>query len=128
MYPNPPYGQMMPGFGFRNPMYPANTQQPAMPQQMAVTPVTHMAQVEAAQVSFDGTPAYFYDTSADAVYIKQFDPRNGTSPIVAYRREQQAQPPQYATVEMLAELARKVEDMSAMITPKRKTAKEADAE
>lgn len=129
MYPNQPmYG--MPGFGFRNPMY----QQPAVapqqtttiPQQMAVTPVTGMAQVEAAQVAFDGTPAYFYDTAADAVYIKQFDPRNGTSPVVVYRREQQAPPPQWATVEMLENLSRRVEEMSAMIAPKRKPAKEAD--
>ena len=126
-----PYQQNMygvPGYGFRNPMYNAAPQAPVMPQQMTVTPVTGMAQVEAAQVSFDGTPAYFYDTSADAVYIKQFDPRNGTSPVVTYRREQQAPPPQYATVEMLADLARRVEDMAAMIQPKKKTAKEAETE
>lgn len=134
MYPNQPmYG--MPGFGFRNPMYPQAAaipqqmaQNAAIPQQMAITPVTGMAQVDAAQVSFDGTPAYFYDTAADAVYIKQFDPRNGTSPVAVYRREQQAPPPQFATVEMLDSLARRVEEMSAMIAPKRKPAKEADAE
>ena len=126
-----PYQQNMygvPGYGFRNPVYNAAPQTPVMPQQMAVTPVTGMAQVEAAQVAFDGTPAYFYDTSADAVYIKQFDPRNGTSPIVAYRREQQPPPPQYATVEMLSELSRRVEELSGMMQPKRKITKEADAE
>lgn len=119
MNPYQPYGQMMPGFSFRNPMY----QQPAVapqqaatiPQQMAVTPVTGMAQVEAAQVAFDGTPAYFYDTAADAVYIKQFDPRNGTSPVVVYRREQQAPPPQYATVDMLSALEKRLEDIAGLI-------------
>lgn len=106
----PMYG--VPGYGFRPPMY----QQPAAaPQQMAVTPVTGMAQVEAAQVAFDGTPAYFYDTAADAVYIKQFDPRNGTSPIVVYRREAQSAPPQYATVDMLSALEKRLNDLAGMI-------------
>ncbi len=121
-----PYQQNMygvPGYGFRNPMYNAAPQTPVMPQQMTVTPVTGMAQVEAAQVSFDGTPAYFYDTSADAVYIKQFDPRNGTSPVVTYRREQQAPPPQYATVEMVNALA---ERLDALTSPKASRRKEDD--
>ena len=118
MFPNQPY---MPGYNFRSPMYPA-PQQPTI-QQMAVTPVTGMAQVEAAQVSFDGTPAYFYDTAADAVYIKQFDPRNGTSPIVTYRREQQAPPPQYATVDMVNALA---ERLDALTSPKAARRKEND--
>ncbi len=121
-----PYQQNMygvPGYGFRNPMYNAAPQTPVVPQQMAVTPVTGMAQVEAAQVSFDGTPAYFYDTAADAVYIKQFDPRNGTSPIVTYRREQQAPPPQYATVEMVNALA---ERLDALTSPKAARRKEND--
>lgn len=126
-----PYQQNMygvPGYGFRSPMYNTTPQTPVMPQQMTVTPVTGMAQVEAAQVAFDGTPAYFYDTSSDTVYIKQFDPRNGTSPIVTYRREQQPPPPQYATVEMFGELSRRVEEMAAMIQPRRTARKDPDAE
>lgn len=122
-----PYQQNMygvPGYGFRNPMYNAAPQTPVVPQQMSVTPVTGMAQVEAAQVSFDGTPAYFYDTAADAVYIKQFDPRNGTSPIVTYRREQQPPPPQYATVEMVNALAERLDALTAPKTARRKDVEE----
>ena len=125
-----PYQQQIygvPGYNFRSPMYTA-PQPAAIPQQMTVTPVTGMTQVEAAQVAFDGTPAYFYDTAADAVYIKQFDARTGTSPIVTYRREQQAPPPQYATVEMLGDLARRVEEVAALMAPKRKVIREVDDE
>lgn len=136
MYPNQPmYG--VPGFGFRNPMYqqapmaPQPMQQSA-PQQMTVTPVTGMAQVDSAQVSFDGAPLFFYDTSADAIYIKQFDSRNGTAPISVYRREAQAQPKQYATVDMLNELARKVEGLYAAddehVRQRRAARREVDAD
>lgn len=125
MFPNQPY---MPGYGFRNPMY----QQPAVQQQtlqqMLVTPVTGMTQVDAAQAPFDGTPMFFYDTAADALYVKQFDARNGTAPVTVYKREKMAEPPQYATVEMLADLARRVEEMATAMQPRKATRKEADAE
>lgn len=127
MFNPQPFGQMMPGYGFRNPVYPQPNPQTAI-QQMMVTPVTGMAQVEAAQAPFDGTPMFFYDTSANAVYIKQFDANTGTAPVSTYRMEPKAAPPQYATVEMLSDLARRVEDMASMIQPRRMTRKEADAE
>ena len=122
------FGQMIPGYGFRNPVYPQPTPPPQTIQQMAVTPVTGMAQVEAAQAPFDGTPMFFYDTAANAVYIKQFDANTGTAPVSTYRMEPKAAPPQYATVEMLSDLARRVEDMAAMIQPRRTTRKEPEAE
>lgn len=121
------FGQMIPSYGFRSPVYPQPNPQQTI-QQMMVTPVTGMAQVEAAQAPFDGTPMFFYDTSANAVYIKQFDANTGTAPVSTYRMEPKAAPPQYATVEMLSELARRVEDMAAMIQPRRTTRKEPDAE
>lgn len=127
MFPNQPmYG--MPGYGFRNPMFqqPAAPQQPAL-QQASVTYVTGMGPVDAAQAPFDGTPLFFYDTAADTVYIKQFDSSNGTAPVTVYRTERKVIQ-QYATVEMLDGLARRVEEMSAMLAPRRKPAKEADAE
>ena len=127
MFNPQPFGQMMPGYGFRNPVYPQPNPQQAI-QQMMVTPVTGMAQVEAAQAPFDGTPMFFYDTAANAVYIKQFDVSTGTAPVSTYRMEPKAAPPQYATVEMLSDLARRVEDMAALIQPRRTTRKEPDAE
>lgn len=123
----PTANMYQPGFGFRpQSMYPQQMQQMAQPapQMMAVTPVTGMTQVEAAQVSFDGTPAFFYDTSADALYVKQFNPQNGTSPVTIYRREAPATPPQWATVEMVNALA---ERLDALTAPKTRR-KEADAE
>ena len=127
MFNPQPFGQMMPGYGFRNPVYPQSNPQQAI-QQMMVTLVTGMAQVEAAQAPFDGTPMFFYDTAANAVYIKQFDANTGTAPVSTYRMEPKAAPPQYATVEMLSDLARRVEDMAALIQPRRATRKEPDAE
>lgn len=118
MNPYQPYGQMMPGFGFRNPMY----QQPAVApqqaqalQQASVTYVTGMGPVDAAQAPFDGTPLFFYDTAADTVYIKQFDSNNGTAPVTVYRADRKATPPQYATVDMLSALEKRLEDIAGMI-------------
>ena len=112
------------GYGFRpQSMYPQQMAQQA-PQMMTVTPVTGMTQVEAAQVSFDGTPAFFYDTAADALYVKQFNPANGTSPVTVYRREAHATPPQWATVEMVNALS---ERLDALTAPKTRR-KEVDAE
>lgn len=112
------------GYGFRpQSMYPQQMAQQA-PQMMAVTPVTGMTQVEAAQVAFDGTPAFFYDTAADAIYLKQFNPANGTSPVTVYRREAPVTPPQWATVEMVNALAERLDALTAPRTRR----KEADAE
>lgn len=119
MFPTP---GMMPGFRPQT-MYPPQLQ-PSSPQMMPVTMVTGMAQVEAAQVSFDGVPAFFYDTSADAMYIKQFNAANGTSPVTVYRREAPAPAPQWATVDMVNALA---ERLDALTAPKTRR-KEADME
>lgn len=124
---NQPY---MPGFGFRPQIF----QQAGMPQQtpplqqLPITFVSGMAPVEAAQAPFDGTPLLFYDTSIDAVHIKQFDANTGTAPVRTYRTEQKAAPVQFATVEMLAELSKRVDDVAAMMAPRKTTRKEADAE
>lgn len=112
------------GYGFRpQSVYPQQMAQQA-PQMMAVTPVTGMTQVEAAQVAFDGTPAFFYDTAADAIYLKQFNPANGTSPVTVYRREAPVTPPQWATVEMVNALAERLDALTAPRTRR----KEADSE
>lgn len=128
MYNNYPPMYGMPGYGFRNPMIqqPAAPQQPSL-QQASVTYVTGMGPVDAAQAPFDGTPLFFYDTSADTVYIKQFDSSNGTAPVTIYRTERKVVQ-QYATVEMLDGLARRVEEMAAMMAPRKAARKEADPE
>ena len=123
----PMYGA--PGFGFRNPGYPqpAAPQQPQL-QQASVTYVTGMGPVDAAQAPFDSTPLFFYDTAADAVYIKQFDSNSGTAPVTVYRVDRKAAQTQFATVEMLAALSQRVEEMAAMMQPRKTSRKEADVE
>lgn len=123
---NQPY---MPGFGFRNPMY-QPAQQPT-PQQSTVTYVTSRAQAEVAQIPFDGQMYFFLNTSTRELYGKAFDPNTGSCPLIDYAPAAPAappQPPQYATVEMFEGLARRVEEMSAMIAPRKATKKEAEAE
>lgn len=118
-----------PGYGFRNPGYPQPPapQQPQL-QQASVTYVTGMGPVDAAQAPFDSTPLFFYDTAADVIYIKQFDSSNGTAPVTVYRTDRKPAQPQFATVEMLAALSQRVEEMAAMMQPRKATKKEADAE
>lgn len=131
MYPN-----MFPGFRpqmgiYPQPMQPippmVPTPQPVqqVPQTMTITPVTGMAPVEAAQAPFDGTALFFFDTAANAVYVKQFDASNGTAPVTIYRPVPQAAPPQYATVEMVNALAERLDAITTQKAPRRK---EADAE
>ena len=123
----PMYGN--PGFGFRNPGYPqpAAPQQPQL-QQASVTYVTGMGPVDAAQAPFDSTPLFFYDTAADVIYIKQFDSSNGTAPVTVYRTDRKPTQPQFATVEMLAALSQRVEEMATMMQPRKTSRKETDAE
>lgn len=127
MFPNQQY---MPGFGFRPQIFQQQNmpQQTQTVQQLPITFVSGMAPVEAAQAPFDGTPLLFYDTSVDAVHIKQFDANTGTAPIRTYKTEQKAAPVQFATVEMLAELSKRVEDVAAMMAPRKTARKEVDAE
>ena len=127
MFPNQQY---MPGFGFRPQIFQQQNmpQQPQTVQQLPITFVSGMAPVEAAQAPFDGTPLLFYDTSIDAVHIKQFDANTGTAPVRTYKTEQKNVQPQFATVEMFAELSKRVEDVAAMIQPRKTAKKEADPE
>ena len=122
MYPN-----MFPGFRPQMGMYPQQMMapQPQQPQTMTIMPVTGTAAVEAAQAPFDGTALFFYDTAANAVYVKQFDASNGTAPVTVYRPVSQAAPPQYATVEMVNALA---ERLDALTAPKATRRRETDAE
>ena len=129
MFPNP---NMFPGFRPQSMgMYPQQMQpmvpvQPQAPQTMTITPVTGTAAVEAAQAPFDGTALFFYDTAANAVYVKQFDATNGTAPVTIYRPVPQAAPPQYATVEMLAALEQRIAAQLAPAKPTQEVSRKAD--
>lgn len=66
-------------------------------------PVTSRAEVEAAQIPFDGSTSYFIDTSNGKIYAKTFDFNTGSAPIVTYTREVEKKV-QYATLEDLKAL------------------------
>lgn len=122
---NPYQTPYMPGFGFRNPGY-----QPAQPtpQQSTVTYVTSRAQAEVAQIPFDGQMYFFFNTSTRELYGKAFDPNTGSCPLVDYAPVAPAAPPQqpqWATVEMVNELAQRLD---ALTQPRAVRKKEADAE
>ena len=117
-----------PGFGFRQPppyyqqmAQPPQqaTQLPAPVQQSAVTMVTSRAQAEVAQIPFDGQPYFFLDTASRKLYCKSFDPQTGLCPLMEYAPVTQEQPPQYATVEQLTALEKRI---TAMLTPGKEVA------
>lgn len=114
MFPTQSFGQMAPGYGFRPSAYPQPVQQSA-PQQSMVSYVTSRAQAEVAQIPFDGQPYFFFNTSTRELYGKAFDPQTGNCPLVDYVPAVQAAPPQYATVDMLAALEKRLEDIAGMI-------------
>ena len=106
-----PYGNYSP-FNAPSPFmwqgYPQSTQMPAQPATSqnsgyVCRPVTSKAEVEAAQIPFDGSTSYFVDTSSGKIYAKAFDFNTGCAPIVTYTREVEKKV-QYATVEDLKAL------------------------
>ena len=70
--------------------------------------VASKAEVVAAQIPFDGGEYYFKDTSNGKIYVKAFNPIDGTAPIVTYSREIE-QAVQYATVEDIEALRAELE-------------------
>lgn len=92
-------------------------------QQSGVRLVASKAEVVAAQIPFDGNEYYFKDTANGKIYVKAFNPMDGTAPIVTYSREAEAQI-QYATLEDINALKAEIEALKA---PK-KVVKKNDAE
>ena len=67
-------------------------------------PVTSREEVVVAQIPFDGTTSWIYDTACDKVYSKTFDFNSGTAPVMAWVREQPPPPVRFATLEDLQAL------------------------
>ena len=122
---NQPY---MPGFGFRPQIFQQAGMPQQAPQQSTVTYVTSRAQAEVAQIPFDGMMYFFLNTSTRELYGKAFDPNTGSCPLIDYAPVAPAAPvqqPQWATVEMVNELAQRLDALTA---PRSTRKKEADAE
>ena len=72
--------------------------------------VASKAEVVAAQIPFDGGEYYFKDTSNGKIYIKAFNPLDGTAPIVTYSREVE-QAVQYATLDDINALRAEIDSL-----------------
>ena len=101
-------------------------QQPAVnnpPQQSGVRLVASKAEVVAAQIPFDSNEYYFKDTSNGKIYVKAFNPMDGTAPIVTYSREAEVQV-QYATLEDINALRAEIEALKTKKAVKKNDAEE----
>lgn len=100
---------------------------------MTVRPVASRAESEAAQIPFDGSTHFFYDTSSGKIYAKTFNATNGTAPLVTFSRDVETPPPvpEYATMDTVAELRQIINKLSEEVDKMKKpgkAAKKDDAE
>lgn len=114
------FGAQMPNYPTQMPMAQQTPQMPAqtVPQQGGVNLrfVSSREELAAAQIPFDGTTSWFYNTAADTIHSKTFDFNTGMAPIVTYVREQPAPAVKYVTAE---ELEHAVESLRKELTPAR---------
>ena len=103
----------------------APMQQSAQQPPVNVRLVTSRDEATTAQIPFDATINVFINMAANEVYIKRFNPVDGGAIFCDYHdaqryaktaqkpaQEQQTPPVQYATVEMLTALERRVSELS----------------
>lgn len=89
-------------YQIRQDFMPQQQPQPILQQQtggFTIRPVASRAEAEAAQIPFDGSTHFFYDTSSGKLFAKTFNAMNGTAPLVTFSREEERQAPQYVTLE-----------------------------
>ena len=106
------------------------------PQQMQTQPnvitrmVTSREEATTAQIPFDATINVFINLASDEVYIKRFNPNTGGAwfgdyipPARAQQHAQEAAKPQpeYATVEMVAAIEGRLNELSEVVAVKRNT-------
>lgn len=97
-----------------------------MQQQIPVTVrfVTKYNEADAAQIAFDNTINLFINLASGEIYMKRFDMNSGQAPIVVYRQDrpkatqdETEQQIQYATVEMVAAIESRLNELAdAMVT------------
>lgn len=118
-YQNPyMYPGYTPRFGAQPNMTPAPYYPPQQPAPRAtITMVTSRAEVEAAQIPFDGTIPVFADFGHGVIYTKRLNINTGTADVEEYAiRQPQAHPAaDFAPVGMVQALATKMEEMEQRI-------------
>lgn len=102
-------------------------QQPQQAQQQvgvyAVRPVASKAEVDTFQISFDGTPYFFYNTASGDLYVKAFDAKTGTAPVSTYKKEIEAPAPEYATMDSVVEMRQTINRLAEEIEKIKKPGK-----
>ena len=118
MYMNPQQAQMQQ----------IATQNQQIQQQIPVTVrfVTKYNEADAAQIAFDNTINLFINLASGEIYMKRFDMNSGQAPGVTYRQErpkaaqdESEQQIQYATVEMVAKIENRLNELADAINTKR---------
>ena len=118
MYMNPQQSQMQQ----------IATQNQQMQQQIPVTVrfVTKYNEADAAQIAFDNTINLFINLASGEIYMKRFDMNSGQAPVVTYRQDrpkaaqdESEQQIQYATVEMVAKIENRLNELADAINTKR---------
>lgn len=104
------------------------TQNQQMQQQIPVTVrfVTKYNEADAAQIAFDNTINLFINLASGEIYMKRFDMNSGQAPVVTYRQDrpkaaqdESEQQIQYATVEMVAKIENRLNELADAINTKR---------
>ena len=103
-------------------MQPQQMQQQMPPMQQsapqAVQPimrlVTSRAEAEVAQIPFDGSAAYFMDTSNGKIYAKALR-TDGTDPLIVYSREGEASPANFVTQEQFDVVIKKMTELEKAV-------------
>ena len=99
-----------------------------MQQQIPVTVrfVTKYNEADAAQIAFDNTINLFINLASGEIYMKRFDMNSGQAPVVTYRQDrpkaaqdESEQQIQYATVEMVAKIENRLNEIADAINTKR---------
>lgn len=125
MYMNPQQAQMQQ----------ITTQNQQMQQQIPVTVrfVTKYNEADAAQIAFDNTINLFINLASGEIYMKRFDMNSGQAPVVTYRQDrpkaaqdESEQQIQYATVEMVAKIENRLNELADAINTKRLRAVKSD--
>ena len=120
--------------GFQYPQYQQRQEyRPTMPVQTTFPciAVGSRAEVDAAQIPFDGSPVFFKEMANDKIYSKTFNLSDGTTNVATYVREAEvvAAKPEYVTMEVIDGLKQTINRLAEDLnTLKKGKVKKDDAE
>lgn len=120
MYGNP-YAMRQPPQGYYQPQQPQPVAQSA-----SMVMVTSRQEAEAAQIVFDGLPHFFANLAEGEIYSKTFDTATNRSVFAVYKLADGSRGGQYATVEALAALEERLNELTDRLDRGRRARREDD--